>query len=310
MKEEKEPIKIKLSTAILSFIIFILIVIIIGIILYYNVYKVADNNENQTNNNITIKNEELNQNTPNIIKESKIKELDIDSDTVQKLYKNIVKDNECVEEISYQTKKVTSDNLNNIAKLKTIFDNIKDSEADSTETKKNSYGESETHYYFKKETIENKAKEIFGSNVKIINETLPNLLAKEIIYNNGIYDKYEIQGGGAFPWEDSTEYITKAEISDDEIYIYDKYVHLVREEKDLGESYDVYNASDKKVKIAENIESKNINSGIEGLTGSERSKKIIQNIENTTNKNVNTFKHTFKKDSNGNYYWYSTEPIK
>ena len=37
MENKKEPIKIKLSTAILIFIIFILIVTIIGIIFYYKI---------------------------------------------------------------------------------------------------------------------------------------------------------------------------------------------------------------------------------------------------------------------------------
>ena len=36
----------------------------------------------------------------------------------------------------------------------------------------------------------------------------------------------------------------------------------------------------------------------------------IQNIEKYLGKELTTYKHTYKQNSDGTYYWYSTEPMK
>ena len=291
MEDKKEPIKIRLSTAILVFIIFILIVAIIGIIMYYNGNKKQNNtNTNFINDAINNISSESNMNETNITNVQKTEELDINSKLVQKLYNYILKDNDCVETIAYQSQKTTRENLENQVKIMTIFENIEDSEADSTKKETLDYGAVLIHYYFKKETIENKAKEIFGNDIVIIHESISNLKSMyDVAYNNGTYEKTDIlQGGGGFLWEDSTEKLIKAEKNGDEIYLYDKYIHVVRDENNYNIN-NVYNASDRKVLLASNLP--------------------ISSINIDTIKNANTFKHTFRKNSDGSYYWYSTEPV-
>lgn len=289
MEQKKEPIKVRLTTVILVFIILLLILAICGMYFYYNM-EINKKELNQNENIVETSNktqETTNEVDKNLVS-AEVKEIDINSNLVQELYKYVLKSNSCVEEIAYQNQKVTVDNLSNTAKLMTIFENIDDFEADDTKTNKTDYGIS-THYYFEKETIENKAKKIFGKDVIINHETLPNLLAKEIVFTNGRYDKYDIQGGGGFLWEDSTQKLLKAEQNNNEIYIYDKYIHVVRDENNYN-NYNIYNASDRKVLLKSNLSTTLID---------------IDTIED-----VNTFKHTFKKNFDGTYYWYSTETIK
>lgn len=292
MEDKKEPIKIRLSTAILVFIIFILIVAIIGIIMYYNGNK-EQNNTNTSLINGAINNDilsESNTNETNITNVQKTEELDINSELVQKLYNYILKDNDCVETIAYQSQKITIENLENQVKIMTIFENIDNSVANSTRKETLDYGAVLTHYYFKEETIENKAREIFGNDIVITHESISNLKSMyDVAYNNGTYEKTDIlQGGGGFLWEDSTEKLIRAEKNGDEIYLYDKYIHVVRDENNYNIN-NVYNASDRKVLLASDLP--------------------ISSINIDTIKNVNTFKHTFKKNSDGSYYWYSTEPV-
>ena len=314
MEEKKDPIKIRLSTAIMLFIIILLIIAIFGIIVYYNVVDSVNKDEKNANsiNNIA---SELVKNEESIVNEIKtennnIENLDINSESVQMLYKYVLKDNECIEEIAYQNQKVTSDNLDNKVKLLTVFENLDDEEADRMDKTKFESELEDINYYFSKEKIEEKAKMIFGTNVSIKHETLPELFATRIAYNNGEYIKTYFQGGGAFLWDSSQQYLIKAEKQGNEICLYDKYVHIYRDENN-EEINDVYNASDKKVKLASkmNFETSGIYSGLSRLSENERSKKFIENIEKAINKKVNTFKHTFKQNADGKYYWYSTEPI-
>ena len=259
--------------------------------MYYNGNKKQNNtNTNFINDAINNISSESNMNETNITNVQKTEELDINSKLVQKLYNYILKDNDCVETIAYQSQKTTRENLENQVKIMTIFENIEDSEADSTKKETLDYGAVLIHYYFKKETIENKAKEIFGNDIVIIHESISNLKSMyDVAYNNGTYEKTDIlQGGGGFLWEDSTEKLIKAEKNGDEIYLYDKYIHVVRDENNYNIN-NVYNASDRKVLLASNLP--------------------ISSINIDTIKNANTFKHTFRKNSDGSYYWYSTEPV-
>lgn len=321
MEEKKEPIKIKLSTAIMLIII---IILIMGIFVYYNIFKNKDGRiiEEKSNNHINsvVESQIEMQNGNNIASnENKVsnevnetKQIDVNSEIVKKLYNYVVKDNECVEEIAYQNQKVTIDNLNNKAKLMTIFENLDNSKADSTEKE-----DIITYYHFKKATVEKKAKEIFGSEDSIEHETLGVLLGKEIKYVNGEYIKSEYPGGGGYPWEASIEYLVKAEQTNQEIYLYDKYVHIVTTDSEAisngdDEKSSIYNASDKKIALATeiNLSKSGIYEGIiETWDTTERDKKMISNIEKVTNKPVNTFKHTFKKNTEGDYYWVSTEIV-
>ena len=88
MEDKKEPIKIRLSTVILLFIILILIIAIIGIVLYYpNKSNIIDKASLTEKNNL--KEDTSNVKIENIMNniETEIKELDINSSQVQELYK-------------------------------------------------------------------------------------------------------------------------------------------------------------------------------------------------------------------------------
>ena len=239
-----------------------------------------------------------------VFKEEKtsVEELDVNSELVKKLYEYILKDNDGSELIAYQNKKVTKDNLGNNVILMTVFENMSNEYADEVK-KENRNGIEATHYYFDKDKVEKKAMELFGKDVKVQHQNCSYNLAEEIIYKDGKYDRYKFQGGGDYIWSDSTEKIVKVEEDENGLYIYDEYVHIIRH-PDNSNEYDIYNASDRKVKLASNVK-------LEKLIGNDYNKdQILKNAKEITNNKIITFKHTFIKNSDGNYYWYSTEPIK
>lgn len=291
---EKQPLKIKFSIAITLIIIFILI--IAGII-YYGVTRETENtnSENVTNNENT-----------NTLEQPKVTSLDIESEEVKNLYKYIMKINTNQEELVYRSTKVTEKDLNNQLKLMTIFENVDESDASEIKMLTDENGYEVEHTYYTKETIEEVAKKVFGDDVTITHESCESIFASARDYKDGVYDCYEYEGGGGVLWEDSTSKLISAEQSGDEIYIYDKYVHLIEVENiidgtNYAGTYDIYEASDRQVKMAERVDfsANNLYDGDK-----------IDNIENYLGRKLTTFKHTYKKNSDGQYYWYSTEPVK
>lgn len=309
---EKEPIKVKLSTVILLFVIFILIITIIFMFLYFNNSQNTEHNE--INTNLNSKSDISSNTVSNIVESSQSQDnisssfsLNVDSNEVKELYNYIMKVNTNQEELVYRNTKVTEKDLNNKLKLITIFENTNENDISETKSVADEYGYTTKHTYYKKEKIENIAKKIFGNNVSIKHESCEAYFTQAIDYKNGEYDCYDYQGGGATPWEMSTSEIISAEQNGNELYIYDKYVHIYGDTSST--KYDIYNSSDKKIKIAENISLDNIVNNAISSSGTYSSKAIINNLENITNNKIKTFKHTFKQNSDGSYYWYSTEPI-
>lgn len=291
---EKQPLKIKFSIAITLIIIFILI--IAGII-YYGVTRETENtnSENVTNNENT-----------NTLEQPKVTSLDIESEEVKNLYKYIMKINTNQEELVYRSTKVTEKDLNNQLKLMTIFENVDESDASEIKMLTDENGYEVEHTYYTKETIEEVAKKVFGDDVTITHESCESIFASARDYKDGVYDCYEYEGGGGVLWEASTSKLISAEQSGDEIYIYDKYVHLIEVENiidgtNYAGTYDIYEASDRQVKMAERVDfsANNLYDGDK-----------IDNIENYLGRKLTTFKQTYKKNSDGQYYWYSTEPVK
>lgn len=297
---EKEPIRIRLSTAILIFIILILIFALVVMYFHFTSSGNIANNNVQTNESNS-----SSDNDSNVEEISKKVSLDIESDEVKQLYSYIMKINTNQEELVYRNTKVTEKDLNNQLKLITVFENIDESKASEVKTTTDAYGYKTEHTYYKKDTIEDMAKKVFGEDVTITHESCEAFFASARDYENGVYDCYDYEGGGGVPWESSTSKLLSAEKVGDEIYIYDKYVHIVEVDNIInGLNYsgtnDIYEASDKKVKLAEKVDF-----GKNNLYGDDE----ISNIEKFLNKEVTTFKHTFKKNLDDTYYWYSTEPI-
>lgn len=275
MKQKKEPINFKFTIVVLLFIL--LIFTVSGVFLYHinkSIIKYENDNDNNiidetdvpinTNSN-SVSNTSQNTSKNNFEQDTlipKLETLDISSDLVQKLYNYILKKSDYEENLVYLDKKVTNETIDNKLKLMTVFTNLEYSDIYETTTE-NEYGMSITHTLFKNESVEKKAKEIFGPSVSIVHESCPIYFSEAIDYKNGIYDCYSYQGGGITPWESSSFELKKAEQQENEIYIYDTYTHVHED---------------------------------------------LENMEKTTT-NKGFYKHTFKKNSDGSYYWYCTEPI-
>lgn len=237
MKQKKEPINLKFTIVILLFIL--LIIAVAGVFLYHinkSIIKYEDDtNTNTTNNNILDKTDvPINTNSNSIsntttskqdVAVPKVETLDISSDLVQKLYNYILKKSDYEENLVYLYKKVTNETIDNKLKLMTVFTNLEYSDIYETTTK-NENGMSITHTLYKSETVEKKAREIFGPSVSIVHESCPIHFSEAIDYKNGIYDCYSYQGGGITPWESSSFELKKAEQKENEIYIYDTYTHV------------------------------------------------------------------------------------
>ncbi len=280
MKQKKEPINLKFTIVVLLFVL--LIFAVFGVFLYHinkSIIKYENDNNiidetnvpdvpintNSTSVSNTTQNNSQNNSKNNLEQDTiipKIETLDISSDLVQKLYNYILKKSDYEENLVYLDKKVTNETIDNKLKLMTVFTNLEYSDIYETTTE-NEYGMSITHTLFKNETVEKKAKEIFGPSVSIVHESCPIHFTEAIDYKNGIYDCYSYQGGGITPWESSSFELKKAEQQENEIYIYDTYTHVHED---------------------------------------------LENMEKTTT-NKGFYKHTFKKNSDGSYYWYCTEPI-
>ena len=111
--------------------------------------------------------------------------------------------------------------------------------------------------------------------------------------------------------------LIKAETDGNNIYVYDIYLHMVEVDNIINGinhygTFDIYATSDRKITIANRIdlEKKGVYTGTQELTGDEYDKKYMSNISNILGKDkIKTFKHTFTKDTNGNYNWVSTERV-
>lgn len=301
--DEKKEIKISLSTFLL--ILALLVIVVMAFFMYqlYNDKEIANNKVsalNSVSENATAGDD--NQDSNNAIA------LDIESSLVKKLYNYVEKFNCYKETLVYQSNKVTENDLTNQLKLLTIFDNLDENDVSRTEYRyENEYITSNEHRIYSKDTIEKRAKEIFGENVSITHESFEPIFGESVVFANNEYDRYSYQGGGGTPWESSANILVSAEkYEDGTICIYDKYVHLV----EVNGSYDIYSSSDKKEKLASNVDSTIIHGSVEGTQSSDLEKQRIQNVEKYLGKELPTYKHTFKQNSDGTYYWYSTEQTK
>lgn len=305
--------KVSLGTVICIVIIFILIIVLGAMYVYYNYIPRKDIN-NMVNTNEDAEN-------LNVNNMQSTTDLDINSKLVEKLYKYILKFNYYDETLVYQVDKVTTANLDNQIKLLTAFENLDESEAKKVKTTDltgvadedgNSY-----KYLYKKEVVEQKVKEIFGVDATVIHENCSPYDGHSRIYENGIYTCYDYAGGGDVPWSESRNQLVKAETDGNNIYLYDNYLHMVRVDNiingvDYGGTVDIYATSDRKILMAKkfNLEENGAYDGTDNLTQDEFAKVYINNISKSLGENlVKTYKHTFTKDTNGNYYWVSTEIV-
>ena len=151
-------------------------------------------------------------------------------------------------------------------------------------------------YSFDANILQNKVKELYGENVNIPNQTFDDGAGVVCSYSNGEY-MYSVGGGtneGLIP----VSKIVEAYSQNDEIYIITKNTTFVSNAE--NEKGSLYTDSTLANKIKDYQDEKYI-----AMDGNKIAEDIIKNDE----KIMINYKHTFKKDTNGNYYWVSTEPI-
>lgn len=143
-------------------------------------------------------------------------------------------------------------------------------------------------YSFDANILQNKVTEMYENNIE--NQSFKIEYGAECIYNNGKY-RYSV-GGGSGETIENVRKIEEAYEEDNNIYIIDKYMALIYKDE-------------QPIKIYTNSECKEIIDKIDNIPN-------IEDFKNDAIKKykLKTYKHTFKKNSNGKFYWYSTEPIK
>lgn len=327
--EKKQRVQIILLTLFL-----IISIIFIGIMAFfmYKLYndnlslnasvKDLDNKLSNSNNSV------FEDNTSNKSEEKDQSEvLNIDSLFVRKLYNYVAKYNYYEELVPYQSKKITEKELTNRLKLLTIFNNLEKNYATRVEyIYENEYEPRREHIIYSENIIEEQAAEIFGKDVKIKHEDANPYDGHSIIYKNNEYDSFDYNGGGGTLWSNCNVLISAEKDKDGTIYLYDKYIHLVelddseykREDGSWGNAYDIFSSSDRSEKLASKIDfmkdsiKNQIYDGLDNikLGTIQYDKKYLENIEKYLGKDLPTFKHTYKQNSDGTYYWYSTEPVK
>lgn len=303
MEDKKEPIKIRLSTVILLFIILILIIAIIVIVFYYQ--NKINNDTNLIENKITKNNTQINSNKSldkesnvdksNDTNEKKIKKIDTNDELIQKLYSYIPAIEYKIQKNAYQDKKITINELQNDFILSVAFTKLSLKNEDKKKIS-DEYNVDSGWYSFDANILQNKVKELYGENVNIPNQTFDDGAGVVCSYSNGEY-MYSV-GGGSNESLMPVSKIVEAYSQNDEIYIITKNTTFVSNAE--NEKGSLYTDSTLANKIKDYQDEKYI-----AMDGNKIAEYIIKNDE----KIMINYKHTFKKDTNGNYYWVSTEPI-
>lgn len=146
------------------------------------------------------------------------------------------------------------------------------------------------------EIVKQQIEKMYGPNKKYTNEN-----SGAYTYQNGCYS---FAGGGSSasaPHKFSKVY--KAEKSDKELYLYEKYIYvtLTSTSFDAPSYVSIYKYGDLTGKI-EDVNFNNTSDAIEYMND----EGLLTKYENKSGE----YKHIFKVNDSGNYYWYSTEPIK
>lgn len=314
---EKKEIKMSLGTFVVSIIAVILLVVVVGM----GVYIAKQNNKEDVKQD-EMQNEQVCVNTTETVSQStnNTVELDVNSELVQKLYGYLGITSDYYSLSMYRDEKKTNSNIENKTKLLTSLRNLKPEKMEkieepiiaSSEAEYN-YNESESYYpadlvgIIDKKTVEDKVKNIFGPNATIKHEDTSFAFGEKIAYKDGKYMIIPYEGGGMVQWYDKSE-IIKAEKENDEIYIYDYYVRICNVDNysaEYGvytiEGDNLYASSDEKLKIAE-IRKSSFSDENYILYGGNTIQKLLE-----SGIILPIYKHTFKMNSDGSYYWVSSE---
>ena len=268
----------KKNNNIIIVILVLIIIVALGVIAYMFINQKDDNKKNTTNN-------KENNNTVVEKGKSEIEIMNINDQLVKKLHNYIPLAGTDTKN-AYQYDKVNYQSLDNktiLSNANRFIINHEDCNYNNDATTENCVNGSFYISKFSKEEMEEKIKLIFGENVFIKHESFNSFgPSRGAEFYNNVY--YDLQGSDAGNISLIVK-IEKAEKKGDNIlYIYDKYIELKNTNDTNFDYYIDYNDLSKY---------------------SDKDKIIITSLQDSM---VN-YKHTFKKDSIGNYHWISSEKI-
>lgn len=292
---------------------------------YLKINKVEVKNINTKTNLQSVNNtntglETENSTENNTISEEQNEKLDIESKLIQNLNKKIVKYNnlgtlvykenqqtDYFDSSFYKDTKVEYKDLSNEEKIVAVINSItprKDVNINEIKNPnklwdKESFLESTDKKIYTKEQLEETTKSVFGENASDIKWETLDMCGSVLDYVDGNYYEYSYNGGGLGYTNIAASKIIRAEKQGDYIYIYDKFIYCDETEYWAGNGKQkFYKSSSKKNKI-NNVQT------VDDDSYYDRMDKILD-------KNLNIcpiYKHTFKCDDKGNWYWISSEPI-
>ncbi len=285
--ENKEPKTVRLSTVVLLFIILILI---IALVLMYMHYNKDTKNEVLTNTNTNQK-ETTNEVEP---EESNKKELSTNSSIVKEIYdyipaidEDLYDENPITLPNAYQTKKVTYDDLNSKLLLANAF--FKSNKDMSSDIYMND---------IESEKVTDFALKYYNEEIEPVSFTMGSI---SLIYENGMYGF--ANGGYTGVYASHIRNIEEAYEENDELYIIDTYLMNISKFGDIqvddkSVTFEIYDSSERKKTVAE-----------EDIEDADKIEDKNEYISEKYSEKSKKYKHTFKKNDDGEYYWYSSEPL-
>ena len=319
--QDKRNSKLNLNCILIGVIILLVIVILIGIYFYHkNITQITSNKINAIDNN-----------SKEAIHTSTAKSLDINDSMIKELHSKILKANTIYSDDKgiqpdcsfYQDRKATAENLDNTSKVITVLQYLKENNCGTKTLFKNldsnvcsklvayipqqGEGQGEQYTYcviYDSDELNTTLQKIFGKNEKVNWFTVNDNCGYLFDYIDGNYYAYSYPGGGYGSLKHGYNLLEKAIEQDDYIYIYDKFIYAEDHPSDL-KTVEYFKNSSKSVSLGnEKLGAKY------DLYNNDTSDSTNINVKELIDKYANhlfTYKHTFKKDSNGNYDWICSE---
>lgn len=308
--ENKGLKSVRLSTVILLFIILILVVALVAMYVYYN----DSNSDKSINKNTEVSNlSKPLSNTNNTTNQDSQKDLNINDSIVKELYNYIPCEIEYKAELSsninarllnaYQSKKVTIDDLDDEILLGHAYLNTEIPLDERMLYEEGNLDIPVTSWY--KATPDRLQETLLKMyNTKIENKSF-RLNFNYGAYENGIYTF--TAGGGGNSFDGFVQNIEEAYEVDDELYIIDTYLYYSDTYELPMHLFKVYDpANNDSLILTESVDDSDVSLSTDGSTGT------FDNTENYVKEHylskASKYKHTFKKNDDGEYYWYSSEP--
>ena len=212
---------------------------------------------------------------------------------IKKMYEFIpMIDSNKISKNAYQDSKVTKEDLPTEFLLECAYSKLDLSEEDKQPIDGMTIDSG--WYTFDADLLQEKAKEMYGTKIKNVNFEIG--YGKSCSYQNSNNRYFYSVGGGSAEGLINIRSIMGAHYKDNyDIVIADRYM--------------VFEDTDGKCKLYTSSDNKKLIDDIDSSILTKKNEDIVTELGNKYNSSMRPYEHTFKQDSNGNYYWYSTEPI-